>query len=404
MLAALYLPILFITLVDWPQFRGAQSNGHAGGVNTPIKWSETENVVWKVEIPGLGWSSPVIASEQVFLTTAVEVNGQLSLRAIALRTDTGEVQWESELRRLAEVPSIHSKNSHASPTPIVDGERVYVHFGTWGTYALSIEDGSLEWSSHELVYSPVHGNGGSPVLHDGKLVIVCDGSSDPFVAALDAATGKVAWKTERSIKPPISHSFATVNVVDVNGQSQVLAPGPGHFAAYDLHSGEELWRIVEPGWSVVPQPIVGHGLVIYNHDYDHPELIAARLGGSGDVTDSHIVWRIRRQAPSTPTPLLIGEELYFVSDAGIATCVNALTGQTYWTERVKGNYSASPVHANGLILFLSEDGVATWIQPGRRYEKVATCELPGRTFATPAFVGDAMYLRTNTHLYKFSER
>ncbi len=398
---ALIFSLLVSALIDWPQFRGPESNGHATASSAPMHWSETENVLWKVAIPGRGWSSPVVVQDRVFLTTAVEDNGTLSLRAIALQAKAGQVVWDIELRRLDEVPSIHAKNSHASPTPIVDDGRVYVHFGTWGTYALATNDGSVLWRCNELTYSPVHGNGGSPVLHDGKLVIVCDGSSDPFIAALDVATGDVAWKTPRSIKPPISHSFVTPLVVEVEGVTQVLAPGPGHFAAYDLHSGDELWRIVEPGWSVVPQPTVGHGLVIYNHDYDHPELIAAKLGGSGDVTETHIAWRVRRQAPSTPTPVLVGEDLFFVSDDGIASCVNAITGETYWTERVKGNYSASLICANDHILLLNEDGLATWIKAQRQFEKVATCEIPGRTFATPAFVGDAMYLRTDQHLYRF---
>ena len=400
----LLLPFFCIPWMDWPQFRGPQADGHATNVRTPLHWSDSEHVQWKVPIAGLGWSSPVVAGGRVYLTTAVEEEGRLSLRALAVHADSGELIWERELRRLAEVPAIHQKNSHASPTPIIDGDHLYVHFGTWGTYALSTQDGNVEWSCTELSYSPVHGNGGSPVLSHGKLVVACDGSAEPFVAAIDSTNGSVAWKTARSIKPPISHSFVTVQVAEVDGQPQVLAPGPGHFAAYDLHTGHELWRIVHPGWSIVPQPVLGHGLVIYNRDYDHPELIAARLGGSGDVTETHVAWRLRRQAPSTPTPLLIDEELYFVSDDGIATCVNALTGETYWTERVKGNYSASPIYANGLILFLSEDGVATWIKPGKTYEKVANCELPGRTFATPAFVDNAMYLRTEHHLYKFSEQ
>lgn len=254
-----------------------------------------------------------------------------------------------------------------------------------------------------MEYPPVHGSGGSPVMHDGKLVVVCDGSKDPFVAAVDANTGKVAWKTPRGVKARITHSFVTATVAIVDGQAQVMAPGPDHFAAYDLTSGAELWRVLAPGWSVVPQPALGHGLVIYNHDYDHPELMAVRLGGKGDVTDSHVVWRIKRGAPSTPSPLLVGEELYFVSDGGIASCVNAKTGDRHWMERLGGNYSASPIFANGRVLFLNETGLATWVKADKEFSVLGTNEVPERTFATPAFLDGAMFLRTDENLYKFSQ-
>ena len=182
-----------------------------------------------------------------------------------------------------------------------------------------------------------------------------------------------------------------------------MCPGPDHFAAYDLATGAELWKVRAPGWSVVPQPTIAHGLVIYNHDYDNPELIAVRLGGKGDVTDSHIAWRLKRGAPSTPSPVLVGDELYFVSDTGIASCVDAKTGKVHWSERITGTYSASPVLANGRVLFLNEAGVATWIKPGKSFEVLGKNEVPGRTLATPAFSGGAMYLRTDEHLYKFAE-
>jgi len=300
-------------------------------------------------------------------------------------------------------PAIHAKNSHASPTPIVRDGALFVHFGTLGTARLAVADGSIQWTNKELVYAPVHGSGGSPVLQDGKLVVVCDGSSQPFVAAIDAETGKTAWKTPRSVEARVSHSFATPLVAIVEGKTQVLAPGPDHLAAYDSISGIELWRVKAPGWSVVPQPVIGHGLVIYNHDYDHPELIAVKLGGSGDVTESHIVWRVQRGAPSSPSPLLVGDELYFVSDNGIASCVNAKTGERHWSERLSGNYSASPIFANNRVLFLNEDGLASWIELGQQFKLSGTNEVPGRTFATPAFSNGAMYLRTDEQLYKIAQ-
>ncbi len=391
-----------LSLNQWPKFRGPQENGHVAAKNIPEEWSDTKNVAWKVPVPGLGWSSPVLGDGKVYLTTAVKQGEGLSLRAMALDAATGKTVWDREVRKVDKAPSIHTKNSHASPTPILHEGSVFVHFGTLGTARLSDKDGSLQWLCTELVYPPLHGSGGSPVLHDGKLAIVCDGSKDPFVVALDAATGKVAWKTLRSVAPKISHSFVTPTVAVIDNQAQVLAPGPDHFAAYDLATGKELWKVRAPGWSVVPQPTVTHGMVIYNHDYDNPELIAARLGGKGDVTDTHIVWRLKKGAPSTPTPLLVGDELYFVSDKGIASCVDVKTGERHWMERVDGNYSTSLFLVNGKILLMNEEGGATWIQPGKQFKVLAKNRVTGRTLASPAFDEGALYLRTDEHLYKYT--
>lgn len=392
-----------VTSGDWPQFRGPNSDGHVAGPASPMEWSDSKNVAWKVPIDGLGWSSPAVAEGKVFLTTAVPRDGGLSLRAMALDSKTGKTVWDREVRSVAKAPAIHAKNSHASPTPIVRDGAVFVHFGALGTASLSAGDGAVLWVNTELAYPPVHGSGGSPVLQEGKLIVVCDGSKSPFVAAIDAQTGKVAWKSPRSVEARISHSFVTPTVAIVDGKAQVLAPGPDHFAAYELTSGKELWRVLAPGWSVVPQPVLGHGLVIYNHDYDNPELLAVKLGGEGDVTTSHVAWRIKRGAPSTPSPLLIGDELYFVADNGIASCVNAKTREQHWLERLGGNFSASPIFANGRVLFLNETGVATWVQTGQKFAVLGKNEVPGRTFATPAFSEGAMYLRTDEQLYKFSE-
>lgn len=394
------LTVCALCASDWPQFRGPNSDGHAAGPITPLEWTNGKNVTWKISVPGLGWSSPVVVGDRVYLTTAIARGEGLSLRAMAFDAATGKTVWDREVREVAKAPSIHNKNSHASPTPIVRDGSVFVHFGTLGMARLNAENGEIQWTCTELVYPPQHGSGGSPVLQDGKLLVVCDGSKNPFVAAVDAETGRVAWKTPRSVEARINHSFATATVAIVDGKAQLLAPGPDHLAAYDVSNGQELWKVKAVGWSVVPQPTLAHGLVIYNHDYDHPELLAVKLGGHGDVTDSHIAWRVKRGAPSTPSPLLVDDELYFVSDNGVASCVDARTGQLNWMERLGGNFSASPVFANARVLFLNESGVATWVKTGKDFVNLGINEVPGRTLATPAFADGAMYLRTDEALYK----
>jgi outer membrane protein assembly factor BamB len=388
---------------DWPQFRGPKSDGHVVGMTTPLEWSDTKNVVWKTEIPGLGWSSPVIADDRIYLTTAVRTGDTLSLRALAFDAATGTVIWDREIRSVEKPPAIHFKNSHASPTPILHEGSVFVHFGNQGMARLKASDGTIEWTCTEIEYNPVHGCGGTPVLCDGKLIVACDGSHNPYVIAIDAASGKVAWKTPRSVEARISHSFGTATIAMVDGKPQALVPGPGMFGAYDVATGTELWKVIAPGWSVVPQPALGHGLVYYNHDYDNPEMMAVKLDGQGDVTEKNVVWRMKSGAPSTPSPLLVGNDLYFVSDKGVATCVDARTGERHWTGRLGGNFSASPVYVNNRILFLSEEGIATWVKPGPDFVTVGENTVPGRTFATPGFAKRAMYLRTDKALYKIAE-
>jgi len=388
---------------DWPQFRGPNADGHVVGMTTPLEWSETKNVVWRTDIAGLGWSSPVIVDGKLYLTTAVPVEKGLSLRALSFDSSTGDVIWDREVRALDKAPAMHPKNSHASPTPIVRDGSVYVHFGNQGMAKLKASDGTIKWLCTEINYNPIHGCGGTPVLCNGKLVVACDGNKDPYVIAIDADTGKIAWKTPRTVEARVSHSFGTATVAMVDGKPQVLAPGPDMLAGYDVNTGAELWKVIAPGWSVVPQPALGHGLVFYNHDYDNPEMMAVKLGGQGDVTDKNVVWRMKSGAPSTPSPLLVGEELYFVSDKGVGTCVNAKTGERNWTARLGGNYSSSPVYVNDRILFMNEEGIAIWVQHGKDFEKLGENTMPGRTFATPAFSAGAMYLRTDTSLYKIAQ-
>lgn len=406
-----FLPSILVTLSfiagvaagEWPQFRGSNSDGHAADVKVPLEWSDTKNVVWKTPIAGLGWSSPSISGGRIFLTSAVPEKEGLSLHALALDVNTGATIWDQQVFSIPSAPKIHAKNSHASPTPIVRDGAVFVHFGTLGTAGLSASDGSILWVNNDLQYTPVHGSGGSPVFQDGKLIVACDGATDPFVAAIDAKTGKTSWKSPRSITGRINHSFVTVAVTKIDGKAQVLAPGPDHMAVYDVETGKELSRVRAPGWSVVPQPAIGHGMVFYNHDYDKPEMLAVKLGGRGDVTDTDIVWRIDRGSPSTPSPLLVGDELYFVSDSGIASCVDAKTGERHWMERLGGNFSASPVFVNDRILFMNESGLAIWVATGRAFQELGRNQIPGRTFATPAFSDNSMYLRTDEYLYRIGQ-
>jgi outer membrane protein assembly factor BamB len=390
---------------EWTQFRGPEGNGHATATGVPLEWSDSLNVTWKQPVPGEGWSSPVVSDGTIYLTAAIPVDGaggDLSLRLLSLSAKTGEQLSSIEIFRQdgATAPKIHSKNSHASPTPIIEGDRVYVHFGHQGTACVSRE-GKVLWQTQELAYAPVHGNGGTPIVVDDLLVFSCDGRDDPFVVGLDKATGEVRWKTPRKSDVSRKFSFTTPILINVEGERQLISPGSGEVSALDPLTGEELWRVdYGDGYSVIPKPVFANGLVFVCTGYNRPNLLAIRPDGRGDVTETHVVWQTDRQAPHTPSLLVVGDELYMVADKGVASCLDTQTGEVYWEERLGGNYSASPLYVDGRIYFQSEQGETTVIARGREYQKLATSELGEATLASYGVVDNALLIRSEKHLYR----
>jgi len=388
---------------DWFQFRGPDGQGHSSALGLPTHWSATDQVRWKTPIPGRGWSSPVCIGNQIFLTTAVPNDSTHSLHALSLDATTGKILWDETLfdRLVADRARIHSKNSHASPTPIAEGGRLYVHFGTHGTACLTF-DGKVLWKTRQLEYQPNHGSGGSPVLVDGLVVVSCDGSDIQFVAALDAESGKLTWKKDR---PPCDEikkfAFGTPLVIEVGGRRQIVSPGANWVVAYEPQSGDEIWRVRYEGYSVVPRPVFGHGLVYLATSFDSSQLLAIRPDGHGDVTDTHVAWRQSRAMPSTPSPLLIGDNLFLISDAGIASCLDAKTGKVRWSHRVGGNFSASPIVAEDRVYVLSEEGETTIFRATpERYVEIARNKLDERALASPAVIDRGLLIRTAEALYR----
>jgi len=395
---------------DWPQFRGPTGQGIVPNGKLPLEWGPKTNIVWKRPIPGSGWSSPVIAKGKIFLTTSIlegdKGEKRLSLRAMALDAATGAIVWNSEVFRpeADAIRRIHAKNSHASPSPFVDGDRIVVHFGHNGTAALD-SSGKILWKNDELAYSPVHGNGGAPVVVGDAVVFSADGGSEQFVAALDRNTGKILWKTPRETTSRKKFAFSTPLVIDVDGGKQIISPAAGMVAAYEPIAGKEIWRVdCGEGYSVVPRPVFGHGMVFLSSGYDDPKFYAIRVGGTGNVTKSHIAWTLRKGSPLTPSPLLHGGELYLISDNGIATCLDAKTGTIHWQERIGGAHSASPILADGKIYFLSEEGVGTIVKASKEYELIGRNEMNEKTLASYAAADGALYLRTEKNLYRIQNR
>jgi outer membrane protein assembly factor BamB len=396
-----------VASAQWPEFRGPTGQGHSDEKGLPLEWSESRNVLWKTPVPGAGWSSPVVAGGRVWLTTAVDAieGGRkrgVSLRALAFDEKTGREVVNAEVFRVERPMTLNPKNSHASPTPIVDGDRIYVHFGADGTAALT-PSGEILWKT-KLAYESQHGAGGSPALFRDLLIINCDGNGgDAYVVALDVRTGKTRWKTAR--RSPADQAYTTPLLIRVGDRDQLVSIGAYRATAYDPLTGKEIWRVsYDDGFSNVPRPVFGQGLVFIATGFQQPTMIAVRPDGSGDVTRSHIAWTLRRGAPFTPTPILVGTELFVISDIGILSCVDAKTGAVHWQQRLGGNFSASPVYADGRIYFSSEEGVTTVLAPGTTFQRLATNQLDGATLASIAVANASFFIRTHSHLYRIGVR
>ncbi|MEZ5353263.1 MAG: PQQ-binding-like beta-propeller repeat protein [Bryobacteraceae bacterium] len=386
---------------DWPEFRGPSGQGVSAETDLPLAWSPTENVAWKTPVPGRGWSSPSIAHDRVWLTTAVPVPdadpGARSLRLMAFDRETGAQTLDLEVFRLDDAGKQHQKNSFASPTPLVEDDRVYVHFGKLGTAAVTTA-GEILWK-RQFEYAYQHGSGGSPVLYKNLLLFSCDGTDVQFVVALDKTTGETVWKKDRP--RPGTMAFTTPLLIDVDGKAQLISPSAFRTVAYDPATGEELWQVrYGKGFSNVPRPVFAHGLVYLCTGFYEPELLAVKPDGAGDVTDTHVVWRYGRGVPLTPSPLVVGDEIYIVSDNGILTCLDAKTGEVRYKERLGGNFSASPVLAAGRIYFQSEEGETIVIAPGPQFQRLGGSAMDEATLASLAPSNGSIFLRTAGHLYR----
>ena len=391
---------------DWPAFRGPSGDGHSAATNVPVAWTATSNVAWRAAVPGGGWSSPVLSGGRIYLTSAIPGAGdQLALAALAFDAATGRELWRADvIPQDGTAPSIHRKNSHASPTAIAAAGRVYVHFGHMGTACLDAE-GKVIWRQTALRYPPLHGNGGTPVIWQDLLIFSADALNDPFIVALDRATGEVRWRAPRVTDHPRKFSFSTPTVIEVEGRPQLISPGSGVVDALDPATGQGLWRARYDGFSVIPKPVFGHGLVFVGTGYEAPTAIAIRVdGAAGDVTDTHVAWTLRRSAPNTPSFLLVGDELYLLADSGVMSCVDARTGTVHWQERVCGGASASPVLAEGRIYVQDEQGTGVVLAAGEGFRQVAPKPPGENPPASYSVAGGRGFIRSEENLFRIGAR
>lgn len=388
----------------WPEFRGPSADGHARTQHLPLKWSETENIVWKTPIHGRGWSSPVVWGNRIWMTTATEDGRELS--AICVDLETGRIVHDVVVFKVAAPRDTRQFNSFASPTPAIEEGRVYLSWGSYGLACLDSESAEVIWVRRDLECNHWRGAGASPILYDGMLILHYDGYDYQYVVALDRQTGDTIWRTERP------HNFETDNgdhkkaygtpiVIETpDGVKQLISPTSKGTFSYDPATGEELWRARYRGFSTACRPLYEHGLVFISTGFSRSEVLAIDPTGRGDVTDTHIRWIVRKSMPSKPSPLIVGDYLFTIDDRGVATCLEAITGKQVWQSRVGGNFSASPIAAGGRLYLFDQNGKTTVLAARPEFEVLAENHLDEGGMASPAVVGDALILRTDGHLYR----
>lgn len=406
---------------DWPEFRGPFANGHVAAlgdtnqVGLPVHWSETRNVRWKTPIPHRGWSTPVILSNQIWLTTATEEGHDFF--ALCVDAESGRVLFNERVFHCdAPEPLGNRLNSYASPSPVIARGRVYVHFGSYGTACLDTRNFKVLWKRSDLPCRHYRGPGSSPILFEDLLILTMDGVDVQYLVALDARTGRTVWKSDRTVEwndldtdgRPIAEgdyrkAYSTPIVAEANGRTQMFNIGAKAVYSHDPRTGREWWKVRHPAFSGASRPLYADGLVFMPTGHGRSEVLGVRTDGHGDVTDTHVVWRAMRGAPRLPSSVLVDGLLFMVSDSGTATCLEAATGREVWQERLPGEYAASLLYADGGIYAFNQTGVATVFRAARRFEVLATNKLDAGFMASPAVKGRALFLRTKTHLYRIEE-
>lgn len=391
---------------NWPQFRGPTGQGESSEKNLPLKWSTTENIAWTAEIPGWGWSSPIVWADRIFLTYTTQDG--ISCHVMSIDRRAGKIVWDIEVFKQT-LTRLQSKNSYASPTPITDGTMVYAVFKEGGIAALSFE-GKVAWTNLDYPFYNQHGMGSSPALYKNLLILPYDTSAKTgdlklgwqkpwdqgFVLALDKATGKEVWKTHRGLSR-IGHTMP--RIIDVDGKPQIISDAGDKLEGFDPDTGKLIWWATNTGESVVPTPVLGDGLLFTESGWMDITIRAWRLGGTGDVTKTNLVWELKKGVPTIPSYAFHDHRLYTLKEDGILQCLEPTTGKLLWKKRMEGHYSASPVVADGRIYFLSEEGTTTVIDDGPELKILAENPLNEPCQASMAISDGKLFIRTRNHLY-----
>ncbi len=414
---------------EWSQFRGPTGQGLAEAKGLPVTWSETENIKWKTPLPGEAWSSPMVSGNDIWMTNSTD-EGK-SLRAICVSLDTGKINFDVEIFHVDKPETKHKLNSFASPSPILENGKLYCFFGTYGMACISTHDGKKIWENTDIPHATQNGAGSTPISYKDKILVCIDGMDIQYQLALNKSDGKVAWKTPRSIpfkpttKTDAKKAYGTPLVYKWEGKDQMVAPAAEGFYAYDPDTGKELWHLKHPGFSNVPIPVFANGLLFLDTGFMKPQLWAVKpIAGGGEKLElppENIVWKIIAQGtmladagkpdakpvtvsvPTRPSPIVVGNRLYMVSDTGALTCLDTATGNVVWIEKLLKEWSTSPTFADGKIYLFNQIGQSYVIEPGDTFKKLAENTLEEGCMASPAVCGKALIVRTKKALYRIEK-
>ena len=392
----------------WSRFRGEGGTGQADG-DPPASWSEWQNVCWKTPLPGRGWSSPVVADGAIWLTTADD-DGH-SLRALCVDLVSGALLHDVPVFSPETPTFANAVNSYATPSPVVAAGRVYVSFGTMGTACIDAASAQVVWRNTELLLDHKEGPGSSPIVWRDRLILNCDGTDVQYVVALDTATGQIVWRTERSAalldsRFDLRKAYGTPTVLQAGEHEVLISCGAKRFYAYDPNDGSELWWVDHDGYNTPQAPVQALGNVLLGTGWNHAALMAVELDAdaTGNITDSHVRWTLTRDVPKMPSPLVFHDRIFLISDDGVATWVDAADGNVLWRRKVLGKMFSSPVAAQGRIYAFDAKGAAAVMSAVDSPELLAENHLASGCMASPALVGNALIVRTTTHLYRIEQR
>ena len=381
---------------NWPCWRGPNGDGTSPETSLPVKWDSVTNVVWKVPVPGKGYSSPVIWEDRLFLVTAIPATQEKVL--LCYDCKNGTLIWKKTVLKTS-FEKKHDNNSFASGTPAIDGTRVYVSFLDGQDVVVAAYDfsGKQLWLQRPGTFQSPHGYSCSPVLYKDKVIINGDSQGDSFVAALDRATGKVIWKVPH--KNP-SHSFSTPIIRNISGKMQMIFCGNREIASYNPDDGSKYWFASGPSEDFCSSPVYNEksGLVLVSSAWPVRILVAIKPDGRGDVTKSHVVWQTRKGAFYVPSPVCTDDYLFATMTTGQVHCIEIAIGNTLWIEDLGLQYP-SPVLAGGLVYMPNDNGVITVIKPGPKFEYIAKNSLGEKMFASPAISNGRIYLRGFENLF-----
>jgi len=405
----------------WPQWRGPSANGVSAESGLPVTWSQSENVAWKVRLPGRGMSTPIVWGDRIFVTSQIGFgkvesrsarhegpvlsdDGPVTFVIQCFRRIDGNPLWEHRIPAEEPLPAVHAFHNLSTPSPVTDGERVYAWFGTGQIIALTL-DGRAVWSRDlGKEYSPFQllwGHGSSPVLHKETLFLLCDHAPAAYLLALDRRTGKQVWKVDRGKE---LRSYSTPFLVEVGNRFELIVNSNPRLDAYDPETGELLWHADDHCRVPIPMPVSANGVLYTSRGYNSGPFMAIRPGGKGDVSQSHVLWRVPTGAPYVSSLLYYQDLLYMATEVGIVRCIDPKTGETVWVERIGGNFSASPVGADGKVYLLNEEGETVVLMAGRKCNVLARNALQEVCRASLAVAGGQIFIRSDEHLYSIGSQ